>query len=194
MNIRSSAPLGPETLYLHSDHIQQPINQVARLSECINTARVWAVNEHGRIGVRRHRDLGVCKAPGGTLEPGESVEEALCREFEEEMGFLLNANSLRPLCEIVEIREGGKDKQPLIKRSSFFIGQVLELGTAVSDEEAAKGYDPEWVGQQDALLRVKRLGNYPDQFSGHVCLREQISLERALQCIAPKSPFSQLMH
>src|SRR5687767_2942256 len=52
----------------------------------------------------KRRDAGVWSIPKGLCEPGEALEAAARREFEEELGFDPNPSSLFPLG---HVKQGG---------------------------------------------------------------------------------------
>ncbi len=49
--------------------------------------RCIGFNAHGEVILVKRRDLKVWELPGGGIDPGESLEEAAKREFEEETGL-----------------------------------------------------------------------------------------------------------
>ncbi|KRC42927.1 hypothetical protein ASE15_02815 [Oerskovia sp. Root22] len=55
----------------------------------------WIHVVDGRLLVVRSRDNDLFFMPGGKLDPGESDEQALVREIEEELGVLLDPATVR---------------------------------------------------------------------------------------------------
>lgn len=71
------------------------------------------INGHGEILIsRRHTDShqgGLWEFPGGKVETGESVVEALQRELREELGIEIHASR-----SLLEVRHDYADKQVLL--------------------------------------------------------------------------------
>ena len=55
---------------------------------------------------------GLLEFPGGKVEPGESIEQALCREVEEELGVDITQTVKRPL---TQIHHSYKDKEVFLE-------------------------------------------------------------------------------
>ena len=70
-------------------------------------------DDHGRVLVsRRHADShqgGLWEFPGGKVEPGETVQRALHRELEEELGISITSTSA-----LIEVRHDYGDKRVLL--------------------------------------------------------------------------------
>ncbi len=70
------------------------------------------LNANGAILLsKRHADAhqgGLWEFPGGKVEHGESLADAMYRELEEELGILIDRERLEPL---VEVRHDYGDKQ-----------------------------------------------------------------------------------
>ena len=99
---------------------------------------------------------GDYKFPGGGVEPGESLVDALVREVREECG----RSVLRPGPVVLEVdeRRAGQEAGWLLRMRSVYVacevGEV-EHDLALDDYEAALGFRAQWVTPDEAL-RVNR--------------------------------------
>ncbi|WP_251566894.1 (deoxy)nucleoside triphosphate pyrophosphohydrolase [Erythrobacter sp. 3-20A1M] len=70
------------------------------LERPLPVAAAAIADERGRYLMHRRpagkANAGLWEFPGGKVEPGETVEQALCREIMEETGLSLLADSLEP--------------------------------------------------------------------------------------------------
>ncbi len=57
--------------------------------------------EHGRVLVCRNLDQGYAYLPGGHIDPGETADEALAREFMEECGIAITVGHAALVAEVV---------------------------------------------------------------------------------------------
>ena len=93
---------------------------------------------HEILIARRHADAhqgGLWEFPGGRVEPGESVEQALAREFDEELGLRVDAS--RPLC---RISHDYGDRQLSL--------EVREVTAAHGDAHGREGQAIEWLAAE----------------------------------------------
>lgn len=90
---------------------------------------------------------GDFKLPGGGVDKGETHEQTLLREVREELGLLVLPQTIRPLGEILELREDllcpGKK---YVAHNYYYSCAVEPRRVAVSPtpSELAKGYQPGW--------------------------------------------------
>ena len=67
----------------------------------IPVVAVALIDSSGRVLLQQRRrgaeHGGLWEFPGGKVEPGESLEESLCREISEELDLALSPESLQPL-------------------------------------------------------------------------------------------------
>mgnify|MGYP005864431213 CR=1 FL=1 len=98
---------------------------------------VGVVRRNGRVLIARRPDHvhqgGLLEFPGGKVEPGESVQEALVRELQEETGLTLFASELRP---VIGIRYDYPDK-------SVFL-DVWETDSSLDEPEGREGQSVQW--------------------------------------------------
>ena len=99
----------------------------------------------------RHGDL---KFPGGGLDPGESVPQALLRELAEECG-VIDAEVLQELLRVRELRPAQESGAVFRMTSHYFRctlpGQVGEVAVRLEDYERDLGLAPAWVTPGSAL-------------------------------------------
>ncbi|MGL4799976.1 MAG: NUDIX hydrolase [Cellulosilyticaceae bacterium] len=91
---------------------------------------------------------GDYKLPGGTVEVGETFEEALIREVREETGLRVIPSSIKILGEIEEIRQDQFIKgQKYICHSLYYSCQVSNemTSTQMTLNEQARGYTLQWA-------------------------------------------------
>ncbi len=89
--------------------------------------------------IRRAKEpfLGMLAFPGGHVEEGEELAAAAVRELEEEVGIVLDPQSLTYL---IELSAAGRDPRPGHDVSHVFFApvsaEVLESGEAASDAKS----------------------------------------------------------
>ena len=97
---------------------------------------------------------GDYKFPGGGVEQGETLEDAVIREVQEETGFLVIRSSLKEYGTVFERRKGEYDNI-LEMDSHYFICEVeAEAGSRNLDEyEEEYDYQIVWMTLQEAMER-----------------------------------------
>ncbi|GBE48539.1 8-oxo-dGTP diphosphatase [bacterium BMS3Bbin12] len=115
------------------------------MMESIHVAAAAILDARGRVLIaRRAPDApqgGLWEFPGGKLEPGESVEQALHRELDEELG--IGVEDARPL---IRIRHAYPDRTVLL--------DVWRVDRYRGTPSGRQGQPLEWVLPQDPGARV----------------------------------------
>ena len=127
---------------------------------------VGVVRRNGRVLIARRPDHvhqgGLLEFPGGKVEPGESVQEALVRELQEETGLTVFASELRP---VISIRHDYPDK-------SVFL-DVWETDSSLGEPEGKEGQIVQWCKLSelvdnafpDANRPILRALRLPDRYA-----------------------------
>ena len=99
---------------------------------------VAVIIRNGRVLIARRPDHvhqgGLLEFPGGKVEPGESVQQALVREIAEETGLTVPFESLEP---VIGIRHDYGDKQVFL--------DVWKTSAAKGEPEGREGQPIEWL-------------------------------------------------
>ena len=132
---------------------------------------------NGKMALMNVTKHGYHKLPGGGVEKGESIKEALFREMKEETG-----------CKVKIIGEVGKIIEHrthlgIIQTSYCFLAEVMEKGKPEFDKgELQAGYELEWAAVDQTLKIIKK--EKPWTYDGKfIVLRDQKFIEEARKII-----------
>lgn len=92
-------------------------------------------------------DDGEYKIPGGGMEEGESLVDALCREVAEETGIVVDRASVRYCGEVIEIRRDiYEEDKKYIKHSYVYFCEAGEerVEMRMTESEIKRGFHPVW--------------------------------------------------
>ena len=114
------------------------------------TARAIVVNPRGMIAVMYAAKYGIHTLPGGGVEEGESIEDALRREIAEETGCRIASCS--PLGYVEENRAHADYTQ----LSYYYLVRTPDetLRPQLTEQEAAGGTRALWCTYEEALARI----------------------------------------
>lgn len=140
------------------------------------SARAILINEHGQIAVQHLKNHYFYKLPGGGVDEGETVEEALRREVLEEVGCACAIT--KEIGVVIEYRE----KYNLLHISYGFVALVTgEINEPQFEAaEIAAGQTNIWVTPTEALALIKNAT--PDKYESKFIIPREIAfLEEYIQ-------------
>ena len=116
----------------------------------------------GLIGLEHVKKLDHYKLPGGGVEEGESFQEALLRECEEELGVKIKV--VREVGSTIEYRA----KYKLCQTSHCFVAETAsEKGiSSYTEDERTEWFETVWVIPEEALklLSLGKTADYEGRF------------------------------
>lgn len=112
-------------------------------------ARAILMNGKNEVALMNATKCGHFKLPGGGVDKGELVEEALRREVLEEAGYEVEV--MRPLGYVVEYRDRFKLKQISY---TYFCRATEYVGSNLMEDEIADGFELEWFSDARAAIRA----------------------------------------
>ena len=140
------------------------------------SARAILENEAGLIALQHLQNYGFYKLPGGGVDAGETIEEALIREVKEEVGCVCAITA--PVGIVIEYR----DKYKLTQINYCFVARVTsEIGEPKFEEDEIKaGQTNVWVKPEEALGLLKNSAK--EKYESHFnILREIVFVEEYLR-------------
>jgi len=94
---------------------------------------------------------GTLDLPKGTIEPGESIEQAALREVEEETGYrTIITDSLASKTYDFDGRDGKRYR----KTVSYFLMKLADEHEPVKNLQEGEDFENEWVSFDEALMRA----------------------------------------
>ncbi len=151
------------------EDIPQTVTLVPRLA-----ARAVVVDEQGRIPLLYVSRDEYYKLPGGGVDEGEDIFEALFRECLEEIGCEISVEGY--LGSTVEKRT----EHALLQTSHCYHGRALVKGTpSFRQKEVDEGFQIVWVPAEDALSLIH--SSQPKNYSGpFIVARDKVFIEAYL--------------
>lgn len=146
------------------------------------TVKAIVLNAEDQIGLVTNPVHGLFLLPGGGVEEGETLEEAIERECKEEVGFSVEV--LESMGSIVEFRDrDGNQYETLL-----FVAKTIKPGHAERTEDEIKnGLEIKWISLEEASLvfkeQLERLKRNEINFynSGFNVYRDAMFFEHFLQ-------------
>ena len=114
-----------------------------------SAARAVLLDDKGQVGLLDATNRHIYKLPGGGIEEGESVEEALRREVIEESGYTITR--AKSLGQTIEYRHKFNQVNltfTFIAHTDKFVGQNL------AEDEAEDGFELKWFKNIDAAIQA----------------------------------------
>lgn len=151
-------------------------------------ARAVVIQNDGSIAFQHIAKAGYHKLPGGGVDLGESVEDALRREIQEEVGCAIEI--IRDIGVVIEYRNQMKKycgREDELQISYCYIAKsVGEIGKPSFEEaEMADGAAALWISADEALRVLA--SETPDDYQGKfIVKRDAAILKEALPFLIEK--------
>lgn len=128
---------------------------------------VRALIQRNGLFAMQQSSRGEYKIPGGGMDAGESVAQALAREVQEETGLVILPETMQELGEITELRRDIFDANIKYVAHSLHYACEAEdeiVETAMTESEKAKGFHLAWADIDTIIETNERLMTEKWQF------------------------------
>ena len=119
----------------------------AEMTICEKCSVRAVIIRNGQVAMQQSKS-GMYKILGGVVEEGETHEETLAREVEEEGGLIVKRDTIRPLGYIEERRRDVFDSDKIYICYTYFYScevEDYEVSLKMTASEIAKGYHLTWA-------------------------------------------------
>lgn len=143
--------------------------------------RVLLFNNKNEICVIKSEKYNYTQLPGGGIENGESIVEALKRETKEETGWLIS--DIKPIGYTLEKREDKRNTHSWGKDISYVFKAtpVKQVGTNYTDDEIAEGFESIWLSLKDFITKKEQYKGKIESYSGCFSDRRDLLIAKYFQ-------------
>lgn len=140
--------------------------------ELRKSARAILLNAENEIAIQYLANHNFHKLPGGGVDPGETVVEALAREIQEEVGCTLNI--IKEIGMVVEYRK----EHTLLHMSFCYLAQVIGpiMESHLEEAEIAEGMSTLWMSPEEAIRKMET--DVPNTYQGKFILQRELAFLR----------------
>lgn len=142
-------------------------------------ARALVFDKDGKVALLHATNKGYHKLPGGGIEEGEDIIEALERECLEEIGC--HISNPKELGVIEEYRNGFKMHQTSYCYIADLAGEKGQ--NHLEEDEAADGFEPEWMALDEAIKALEAEATIEHYEGKFIRLRDLTFLQFAQRSI-----------
>lgn len=121
---------------------------------------VRAVIQRDGLFAMQQSSTGEYKIPGGGIDEGETIEQALAREVREETGLVIRPETMVELGEILDVHRDIFDgNSKYVAHSLHYSCEVEDelVETSMTESEIAKGFHLAWVDIDTVIETNERL-------------------------------------
>lgn len=155
-----------------------PKEKTGNIRFCV---RVILPNDKNEICVIKSEKYGYMQLPGGGIDDGENIIEALRRETEEETGFLIKG--IKPIRYTLEKREDVRNNHDWDQDISFVFTALpdKEVGTKYMEDEVAEGFNPIWIKLGDFIAEQEHNEGKIESYSGCFSNKRDLEIVKCFQ-------------
>ena len=144
----------------------------------------------GRIAMMHSCRYDYYKLPGGGIEPGESLEETLIREVQEESGLVVKKDTIREFGYVKRIEKGKSDAIFLQENFYFVCEAEDEPGQRdLDDYEAFEEFTLEFVTPAHAI-KANEQGDHGEKAESQTFAGMIIRENKVLECLVQEGYLS----